>query len=205
RPCSLVTVRTIRSSTAVGRDAGGGRLTSMPRYIIGAVSMKMSKRTSTTSTNGMMLISASEVPTLREPSASSSLNAIFDGARDLGAGRGTRQQIEDVESEAIHLGRPVLDAIDEVVVADDGGDCRAETERGGDQCLGDARRHHGEGGRPLLPDAVEGRHDAPHRSEEPDERRRAGGGGQERQEGEEARGFGGGEGKHCTRYDAQVA
>src|SRR5262249_57786000 len=126
----------------------------MPRYIIGAVSMKMSKRTSTTSTNGMMLISASEVPTLREPSASSSLNAIFDGARDLGAGRGTGQQIEDVEGEAIHLGRPVLDAIDEVVVADDGGERRAETQFGRHQCPGDPRPHPRGPSRPLPPHAL---------------------------------------------------
>src|SRR5262249_62398392 len=96
---------------------------------------------------------------------------------NLGPGRAEDDQIEDGEGYTIHTGLPVLDAIAEGAVADDGGDGRAETECGSDQCLGDARRHHGERGRPLLPDAVEGRHDAPHRSEEPDERRRAGGSG----------------------------
>src|SRR3989442_337142 len=128
--CAIVESAT-GASTAFGREAARGRLTSMPRYIMGGVSMKMSRRTSTTSTNGMMLISANEVPTRREPSASSSLKAIFDGARDLGAGGGAGQQIEDVEGEAIHLGRPVLHAIDEVVVADDGGGRRAATARRG--------------------------------------------------------------------------
>src|SRR2546428_4973479 len=145
----------------------------MPRYIMGAVSMKMSRRTSTTSTNGMMLISANEVPTRREPSASSSLKAIFDGARDLGAGGGAGQQIEDVEGEAIHLGRPVLHAIDEVVVAADGGGRRAETARGGDPPLGAARRHPGGGGPSLLADAPGSRHDAPHGPEQPGESGRA--------------------------------
>src|SRR2546428_31190 len=39
----------------------------MPRYIIGAVSMKISSSTSTTSTSGMMLISASVAPIGRPP------------------------------------------------------------------------------------------------------------------------------------------
>ena len=64
-----MTVRTKRSSTAVGLAAALGRLTSMPRYIMGAVSMKISSNTSTTSTSGMMLISASVVPIRRESCA----------------------------------------------------------------------------------------------------------------------------------------
>src|SRR5688572_2940036 len=111
----------MRSSTAVGLAAARGRFTSMPRYIMGAVSMKMSRRTSTTSTNGMMLISDSEVPMRRDASVDSSLNAIFL-RRTCHLRNGAAHHVEQVEHEAVHLGRPVLHAVDEVVVADDGGD-----------------------------------------------------------------------------------
>src|SRR5438552_2728585 len=96
----------------------------MPRYIMGAVNMKISSRTRTTSTSGMMLISAMVVPMRRAPGDSSVLNAIFGGASDLGR---AAQEVEEVEREAFHLHGPVLHAVDEVVVADDGGNRRAET------------------------------------------------------------------------------
>ncbi len=62
--CSFVTVSTTRSSTAVGLPELLGRLTSMPRYMSGAVSMKMRRSTRMTSTSGMMLIS-DMVPPMR--------------------------------------------------------------------------------------------------------------------------------------------
>src|SRR6185503_4367103 len=104
---SFVTVSTSRSSTAVGLAAARGKFTSMPRYIIGAVSMKISRRTSTTSTSGTMLISARLVPIRRAPPPEGGvLNAIFGRACELG--RRTAQHVEQVEGEALHLGRPVL-------------------------------------------------------------------------------------------------
>src|SRR2546427_5560741 len=109
----------MRSSTAVGFETAFGRLTSMPRYIMGAVSMKISSRTSTTSTSGMILISARLVPIRRVLDHSSVLNAIFGGASQLG-GR-SAQKVEEVQREAFHLDGPVLHAVDEVVVPDDGG------------------------------------------------------------------------------------
>src|SRR5262245_45991759 len=120
----------MRSSTAVGREDVLGRLTSIPRYIMGAVSMKMRRSTSTTSTSGMMLISASDVPIRRPSPGSSNLNAIFGGAPQLGR---AAEDVQEIEGEAVHLGGPVLHAVDEVVVADDGGDGRAEAGRGGDE------------------------------------------------------------------------
>ena len=48
----------------------------MPRYIMGAVSMKMRRSTKTTSTSGMMLISASVEPVRPPPSAGSGLNIL---------------------------------------------------------------------------------------------------------------------------------
>src|SRR5262245_53579024 len=144
----------MRSSTAVGFEAAFGRFTSMPRYIMGAVSMKMSSRTSTTSTRGMMLISAIDVPIRREPSPASALKAIFTGAGHLVGG--AREEVEQVQRESLHLGGPVLHAVHEVVVADDGGNRRAQAERGRDQGLRDTRRHDGQRCGALLADAVEG-------------------------------------------------
>src|ERR671930_2017690 len=123
----------MRSSTAVGLAAARGRFTSMPRYIIGAVSMKMSSSTSTTSTSGMMLISARLVPMLRrDPSGEPVLNAIFfHGPSELG--RRTAQEVEHVQRESFHLRRPVLHAVDEIVVADDGRDGGSQARRRRDQ------------------------------------------------------------------------
>src|SRR5262245_13451368 len=125
----------MRSSTAVGLAAARGRFTSMPRYIIGAVSMKISSSTSTTSTRGMMLISASGVPSRRSPSEPAGLNAIFGRSRQL-ADRAA-EDVEEVEHEPVHLGRPVPHAVHEEVVADDRGDGGREPGRGGDQRLRD--------------------------------------------------------------------
>src|SRR5262245_18277806 len=149
----------IRSSTAVGLEAAFGKFTSIPRYIIGAVSMKISSRTSTTSTSGMMLISARLVPIRRGPCDSSALNIVAGSARFRG---GTAEEVQEVHRKAFHLDGPVLHAIDEVVVADDGGDRRAEAGCRGDQRLGDAGRHDREARRALGTDAVERCHDAPH-------------------------------------------
>src|SRR6202008_2316894 len=120
----------MRSSTAVGFDAALGRVTSIPRYIMGAVSMKISSRTSTTSTSGMMLISARLVPIRRGPWDSSALNIAAGSAR---LRRGAAQQIEEVHREAFHLDGPVLHAVDEIVVPDDGRNRGAEAGRGRDQ------------------------------------------------------------------------
>src|SRR5262249_43110900 len=97
---------------------------------MGAVSMKMSKSTSTTSTRGMMLISASDVPIRRLSPPSSNLNAIFRGAPELGW---AAEDVQQVEGEAVHLGRPVLHAVDEVVVPDDGGGGSAASGPGGER------------------------------------------------------------------------
>src|SRR3989440_7048022 len=158
----------MRSSTAVGLAAARGRFTSIPRYITGAVSMKISRRTRPTSTSGMSLVWARRFPMRRVPPGGPTLNAIFRGPRELG--RGAAQEVEHVEREPLHLRRPVLDAIDEVVVADDGRDGRAEPGRRGHQRLRDSGRDHREAGRTLRPDTVEGVHDAHHGTEQPDER-----------------------------------
>src|SRR5262245_55584765 len=126
----------MRSSTAVGFADALGRLTSIPRYIMGAVSMKMRRSTRTTSTNGMMLVSAS-VEWVRPPSAASGLN-ILRGPRH--PRRRTAQEVEEVQREAVHLRGPVSHAVDEEVVPHHRGDGCTEPGGGGDEGLGDARR-----------------------------------------------------------------
>src|SRR3954463_7666325 len=134
----------MRSSTAVGLAAARGRFTSMPRYIIGAVSMKISSSTSTTSTSGMMLISAIDVPMRRSPppSGDGRLNAIFGRPRQLRYR--AAQDVQEIQHEAVHLRRPVPHPIDEVVVADDRRDGGREARRGGNQRFRDTRRHDGQ-------------------------------------------------------------
>src|SRR5262245_34553728 len=154
----------MRSSTAVGLAAARGRFTSMPRYIIGAVSMKMRRSTRTTSTSGMMLISARD-GAMRAPLPVSALNAIFRLARQL---RGAAHHVEEVEHERVHFRRPVLHAVDEEVVGHDRRDGGAEAGRRRDEGLGDARRDDRETRRALRADAVEGGHDAEDGAEEAD-------------------------------------
>src|SRR5438552_10895949 len=131
--------------------------------------MKISSSTSTTSTSGMMLISASDAPTGRRPPAPGpTLNAIF--GRPRGLGRRPREPVEQLQREPLHLRRPVLDPVDEVVVGHDRRNRRPEPRRRRDQRLGDARRHHRQARRALLADPLEGRDDPPRRAEQPDER-----------------------------------
>src|SRR4051812_28393477 len=117
----------MRSSTAVGLAAARGRLTSMPRYIMGAVSMKIRSSTRTTSTSEMMLISAIDEPIRRSPSEDWTLNAIFGRPRELR--HRTAEDVQEIEHEAVHLRRPVPHAIDEVVIADDRRDGGGEAGR----------------------------------------------------------------------------
>src|SRR5262249_35621726 len=169
----------MRSSTAVGFAAARGKFTSIPRYIIGAVNMKIRSSTRTTSTSGMMLISASVPPIRREPPPVSMLNAILGASWNLARGAG--HLVQQIEREALHLRRPVLDAVDEEVVGDDRGNGRAEAGRSRDEGLRDAGSDDGQARRALLADSVERRDDPEHRAEEADERGGARRRGQERQ------------------------
>src|SRR5580765_5342203 len=157
-------VSTKRSSTAVGFPPLRGRFTSMPRYIMGAVSMKMRSSTRTTSTRGMTLISAS---VLRVPAPSppaSALSAILEGLR--APYEPALDQVGQLEREVVHLGCPVTHPPDEVVVADDGRNRRSQTRRGRDEGAGDAGRDDGEACRSLRADGLERAHDTDDRAVE---------------------------------------
>src|SRR5213594_3233581 len=81
---SVSTVTTSRCSVASAPDSVFGRRTSMPRVIIGAVTMKMMSRTRMTSTRGVTLMSDSAGPK-RPPPRPGRLIAIGHPVRPEGA------------------------------------------------------------------------------------------------------------------------
>ena len=128
-----------------------GTATSMPDCSTGAVSMKMMSSTSTTSTSGVMLISASAVwvrvwPPLREEKAMarSSSGAGLRLPRAVARGGGRRDMA--AFSMALSSSRPKssMRAANsrswrgELVVADERGDGDGQAGGGGDEGLGDA-------------------------------------------------------------------
>src|SRR5262245_50130215 len=155
---SETTVRGSRMSCAVSVD---GRSSGIPFWSIGAASMEMMRRTSMTSTSGVMLISAiarwrpdrpppfpTDAPTSAPPA---------------------EHPVDQVRAELVHPGFEESKLAHEVVVADERRD-RGEEARGGrDERLGDAGRVRGERRGAGDADAVERVHDPPDRAEEADE------------------------------------
>src|SRR5579863_897815 len=165
-----------------------GKSTSMPDSSMGAVSMNMMSSTRTTSTNGVTLMSESEVCVrpLEVVNATRYLRQICAPHRVQQAAATIRQfcklpflgkvalrHIHELQREVVHLAPQFLDALQEIVVGDDGRNCREQPCRRRNQRFGDAGRdavqRRGAGGRQPL----EGVNDAPHRPEQSDERRHA--------------------------------
>src|SRR5205807_8644787 len=97
----------------------------MPRYITGAVSMKISSSTSTTSTSGMMLISASDAPIGRRPPAPAPpLNPLL--GRPPRLGHPPPPPVEQRQPEPPHRRRPGVDPVDAIAVGHDPPERRAE-------------------------------------------------------------------------------
>src|SRR5665647_681265 len=152
-----------------------GRFTSTPWVSMGAVTMKMMRRTSITSTSGVTLISAM---TLRSPARPEELiiamaSSFFDLALE---------EVDEFGRKAVDPGMDRPDAGQEVVIGDDGRDGRAQPRRGGDEGLGDAGGHGGQRGVSRGSDSGEGVHDPPHGAEQADERSDAAGGGEKGKE-----------------------
>src|SRR2546425_7041374 len=184
---SVSTVTTSRCSVASEPDSVFGRRTSMPRVIMGAVTMKMISRTRMTSTRGVTLMSDSAGPNRPRPRpgrviaiASDADLARFDGSRGgaagLDLGLGDRGESED---EAIDAAAQTARPGQEEVVADDGRDGGEQSGGGGDQRLGDPGRDRREAGGAGDADSLKGVHDAPDGPEQPDERSDGTGGGQQ--------------------------
>src|SRR5512143_865186 len=170
------TVMTRRSSSLrIAFALACGRFTSTPWVSMGAVTMKMMRRTSITSTSGVTLISAM---TLRSPARPEELIiAMASPLVDLAL-----EEVDEFGGEAVDPGVDRPDAGQEVVVGDDGRDGGGQPRRGRDEGFGDARGHGGERGVSRGRDAGEGVHDPPHGAEQADERRGAAGGGEKGKE-----------------------
>src|SRR5512141_770311 len=149
-----------------------GRFTSTPWVSMGAVTMKMM---SSTSTSGVTLMSAM---TLRSPARPEELIiAMASPLVDLAL-----EEVDEFGREAVDPGLNHPDAVQEVVVGDDGRDGRGQPRRGGNEGFGDAGGHGGQRGVSRGRDSGEGVHDPPHGAEQTDERRGAAGGGEEGKE-----------------------
>src|SRR3972149_3128500 len=131
------TVMTSRSSSLRSAFAlACGRFTSTPWVSMGAVTMKMIRRTSITSTSGVTLISAM---TLRSPARREELilppaSPLFDLAFE---------EVDEFGGEAVDPGVDRPDPGQEIVVRHDRRDGRGQPRRGGDEGLGDAGSHGG--------------------------------------------------------------
>src|SRR5882757_2805412 len=161
----------------------------------GAVTMKMTSRTSTTSISGTMLISAigaelvflSRLPKamIRSPLlVGSEREAARLERRHLGRALqrlAHRQEGQQLESEGIELGRQHAVAAGQPVVAHHRGQRDGEANAGHDQRLADRSGHLVERARAADADGDQGVVDAPHRAEQADEGR---GGADRRQHGE---------------------
>src|SRR5450631_2234407 len=114
-----------------------GTATSMPDCSTGAVIMKMISSTSTTSTSGVMLISASEdcVLPLLLVKATRGLPLDRVNARAQGD---FFHAVEQFAGEVVEASAELAQACSKGVVGDDGRDSDEKTGGGGDERLGDS-------------------------------------------------------------------
>src|SRR5271165_4656588 len=122
-----------------------GTETSMPDCNTGAVIMKMTSRTSTTSTSGVMLISASELRVwpvlLVKATFCLSVNLRFGFPRRSGRpDRNLLERIQQFPAKVIDGRRKYPYACSELVVCHHSRHCYKKPGGGGNQRLGDARR-----------------------------------------------------------------
>src|SRR5208337_553344 len=136
----------------------------MPDCRMGAVIMKMIRRTSTTSMNGTMLMSEREVCV-----ALASCGMSGEGFFDLGG---------EFEGEGVQTLREIANVLQEMVVSDEGGDGGEKAGGGGDKGFGDAGSDGAEAGSAGGAETGEGVNDAPNGAEEADEGSDTGGGGE---------------------------
>src|SRR5580704_17212344 len=137
-----------------------GKSTSIPDCRIGAVIMKISYSTSTTPTYGTILISESVEPVSRE--------SCGIGVSSTVKRLNTR---DELHGEIIHPCSFGADALQIVVVSDDGRNRGEKSGRSSDQRFGNTRRDHAQARRPRCSQSFERVHHAQHRAEQPDERR----------------------------------
>src|ERR1700722_6233953 len=160
--CSRSMVSTIRCWVISFTLRVFGTETSMPDCSTGAVTMKMMSSTRTTSTSGVMLISASEVrvwPVLAvKATCGLPLHCFLFGA-DL------FQAVEQLAGEVVHAGAKLTQRCGELVIGDDGGDGDQQTGGGGDEGLRNSRGYRAQCGRAFCAQAVKDNHDPHHGAE----------------------------------------
>src|SRR5271157_3687299 len=127
----------------------------MPDCRMGAVIMKMIRRTSTTSMNGTMLMSERDVCV-----ALASCGMSGEGFFDLGG---------EFEGEGVQTLREIANVLQEMVVSDEGGDGGEEAGGGGDKRFGDAGSDGAEAGSAGRAEAGESVNDAPNGAKQSDE------------------------------------
>src|SRR5216684_1563798 len=154
-----------------------GRLTSGPFRICGAITMKMISRTSTTSTRGVMLMTAC----IRGGSPSRIGRAFLFDLRRLDFIHFDvkplelwyfEQAVHELGRSPIHFDMESLNLAREVVKGDDGRNCHEDTHRRRDQGLSDAARNHRHSAGPCGRDAPESVDDSDHSAEKTNERGR---------------------------------
>src|SRR5512137_3036710 len=94
---SLVTVSVRPSSAGLVSVSAWGRLMPMPDCIMGAVTMKMTSRTSMTSMNGVTLISDRCVPTCLRRVEAEGRDCVLRPMESLG-------DAQEFEGEILHVG-----------------------------------------------------------------------------------------------------
>src|ERR1700761_6546375 len=143
-----------------------GTDTSMPDCSTGAVTMKMISSTRTTSTSGVMLISASEVrvwPVLAVKATRGLPLHRFLFGGDL------FQAVEQFAREVVHTRAELAKRRRKLVVGDDGGNGHQQTGGGSDQSFRHARSNGAQRSRAFRAQAMESIHDAHHSAEETNE------------------------------------
>src|SRR5258707_9914666 len=116
-----------------------GTLTSTPDWSTGAVSMKITSSTRTTSTSGVMLMSASAdcVRPLLAVKATDGLLNCGSQRRRRGGGD-VLEGVQNFAGEVVHVRAEFADSRSELIVGDDGRDSDGDSGGCGDEGLGDA-------------------------------------------------------------------
>src|SRR2546428_3688115 len=141
--------------------AVSGKLTSGPFSMWGAMTMKMIRSTSTTSTSGVTLMADWVLPGL-----TGRMGRPRDRFRYL------EQEVHELGRSLVHLDLELVEPARELVEGHDGRDRDEDAESRRDQGLGDAARHSGHPSGPVRRDAPEGVDDPDHGAEQADERGR---------------------------------
>src|SRR5579862_10057157 len=151
-----------------------GTSTSIPDSTTCAVIMKMMSNTSTTSTNGVTLISdiAAEPWKRRRPPPPfpPPLTLMATSVSEASFG-----QVHELEREVVHLGAHLLNRVAEHVEEDGGGNGGDQAHGGRDQRFRDAWPDRFQAGAAHPTQVFKRADDAEHRAQQSDERRGAGG------------------------------